>query len=124
MRGLRARAHGCLGTKAPGPLAPLNCRVDLIHEPLVFQRAVARTAQIPWTSATTTDLGWSQKKLSLSTRFMQWYARRLFEVIPGNRQVYRSFIRVSQMVDHPAALFRPAVLWRVLSGSRPRARER
>ncbi|KJK46605.1 hypothetical protein UK23_23030, partial [Lentzea aerocolonigenes] len=102
---------------------------DLSKEPLVFQRAVARTAQIPWMSATTTDLGWSTRRLSPSTRFMQWYARRLFEVIPRNRRVYRSFIRVSQMVDHPAALFRPAVLWPVLtrgglSGSRPRAKER
>ncbi|MDT7790036.1 MAG: hypothetical protein QOF58_8455, partial [Pseudonocardiales bacterium] len=117
-------------------LAALNCaglrdlleEHDLAKEPLVFQRSVAKTAQIPWMSATTTDLGWSEKKLPLSTRFMQWYARRLFEVIPGNRQVYRAFIRVSQMVDHPAALFRPAVLWpvltrRSLSGSRPRAKE-
>ncbi|MEU0882381.1 FAD-dependent oxidoreductase [Lentzea sp. NPDC005914] len=113
-------------------LAALNCAElrellkdhDLAQEPLVFQRAVARTAQIPWMSATTTDLGWSEKKVSPSTRFLQWYARRLFAVIPGNPQVYRSFLRVSQMVDHPAALFRPAVLWRVLSGSRPRAKER
>ncbi|MGW6933464.1 FAD-dependent oxidoreductase [Lentzea sp. NPDC054927] len=102
---------------------------DLAKEPLTFQRAIARTAQIPWTSATTTDLGWGTKKLPLSTRLTQWYARHLFKVIPGNRQVYRSFIRVSQMVDHPAALFRPAVLWRVLlgrvfSGWRPRARQR
>ncbi|PWK81467.1 flavin-dependent dehydrogenase [Lentzea atacamensis] len=117
-------------------LAALNCTDlrnllgdhDLAHEPLVFQRAVAKSAQIPWTSATTADLGWSQRKLPRSTRFTQWYARRLFEVIPGNPQVYRAFIRVSQMVDHPAALFRPAVLrrvlWSALSGSRPRARER
>lgn len=118
-------------------LAALNCadlrdllkEHDLAKDPLVFQRAVAKTAQIPWMSATTTDLGWSQKKLSLSTRFMRWYARRLFEVIPGNRRVYRSFIRVSQMVDHPASLFRPTVLWPVLtghslSGWRPRAKER
>jgi 2-polyprenyl-6-methoxyphenol hydroxylase-like FAD-dependent oxidoreductase len=113
-------------------LAALNCaqlrdllkEQDLAQEPLVFQRAIARTAQIPWTSATTTDLGWSTRKLPLRTRFMRWYAKRVFDVIPGNRHVYRSFVRVSQMVDHPAALFRPRVLWRVLTGSRPRARER
>ncbi|GAB2833086.1 FAD-dependent oxidoreductase [Lentzea nigeriaca] len=117
-------------------LAALNCAElrhllqdhDLAKEPLVFQHAVAKAAQIPWMSATTTDLGWSQKKLPLTTRFLQWYARRLFEVIPGNPQVYRAFIRVSQMVDHPATLVRPAVLWRVLwrvlTGSRPQARQR
>ncbi|MDX8036969.1 hypothetical protein SK803_42820 [Lentzea sp. BCCO 10_0856] len=110
-------------------LQTLLQRHDLAKEPLTFQRAIARTAQIPWTSATTTDLGWGTKKLPPSTRLTQWYARHLFKVIPGNRQVYRSFIRVSQMVDHPAALFRPAVLWRVLlgralSGWRRRARQR
>lgn len=118
-------------------LAALNCAElrdllaehDLAKEPLTFQRAVARTARIPWMTATTTDLGWSQKKLSLGTRFLRWYARRLFEVIPGNPKVYRSFVRFSQMVGHPAELFRPAVLGRILlgrvvSGSRPRARER
>lgn len=110
-------------------LAAINCadlrvllgRSDLAKNPLIFQKAVARTAQIPWLSATTTDLAWGTRKLPLSTRFSQWYARRLFEVIPGNPRVYRSFIRVSQMVDHPAALFHPKILWRVLSGSRPRA---
>ncbi len=113
-------------------LATLNCadlrdllaEHDLAKEPLTFQRAVARTARIPWMTATTTDLGWSQKKLSLSTRFLRWYARRLSEAVPGNPKVYRSFVRVSQMVDHPAQLLRPALLWRVLSGSRRRARER
>lgn len=113
-------------------LAALNCAElrdlladhDLAKEPLVFQRAVARTARVPWTSATTTDLGWSKKKLPRRTRLTQWYARRVFTAVPGNPQVYRAFLRVSQLLDHPAALFRPAVLWRVLSGSRPRARER
>lgn len=105
---------------------------DLAKEPLTFQHAVAKTARIPWTSATTTDLGWSTRKLPLRTRLRQWYGKRLFEVMPGNRQVYRSYVRVSQMVDHPAALFRPAVLLRVLfralfrlvSGRRPRAKQR
>jgi hypothetical protein len=97
---------------------------DLAKEPLTFQRAVAKAAQIPWTSATTADLGWSTRKLALGTRLRQWYTRRLIEAIPGNRQVYRAFVRVSQMVDRPTALLRPAVLWRVLSGRRPRATER
>jgi 2-polyprenyl-6-methoxyphenol hydroxylase-like FAD-dependent oxidoreductase len=103
-------------------LAALNCADlrdllndhDLAQEPLTFQRAVARAAQVPWMSATTTDLGWSTRKPPLKTRLAQWYARWLFEAIPGNRQVYRSFLRVSQMVDRPAALFRPAVVWAVL----------
>ncbi|MET8757972.1 FAD-dependent oxidoreductase [Lentzea sp. NPDC004782] len=126
-------------------LAALNCADlrdllkdhDLAKEPLVFQRAVARTAQLPWTSATTADLGWSQKKLPRGTRFRQWYTRRLVEAIPGNPQVHRAFLRVSQMLDHPNTLYRPAVLWRItgrimrrtpgrvlLSGRRPRATER
>ncbi|MFI6094495.1 FAD-dependent monooxygenase [Lentzea sp. NPDC051213] len=113
-------------------LAALNCATlrdlltehDLAKEPLVFQNAVAKTAQVPWTSATTTDLGWSTRKLSLGTRFAQWYARRVFEILPGNPKVYRALVRVSQMVGHPAALFSPRVVWRVLSGSHPRARAR
>ncbi|WP_439659312.1 FAD-dependent oxidoreductase [Lentzea sp. HUAS TT2] len=118
-------------------LAALNCTTlrtllqehDLSSEPLVFQRAIARTAKIPWTSATTSDLGWSARKLPLGTRLLRWYTGRAFEGVPGNRRVYHAFIRVSQMLDHPAALFRPAVLFRVLlgrtlSGRRPRATER
>ncbi|SFQ95133.1 Dehydrogenase (flavoprotein) [Lentzea waywayandensis] len=101
---------------------------DLAKEPLVFQRAVARTARTPWRSATTADLGWSTRKPSLSTRLLRWYTDRAFAALPGNRQVYRAFIRVSHLVDHPATLFRPAVLFRVLrgkalSGRHPRATE-
>jgi 2-polyprenyl-6-methoxyphenol hydroxylase-like FAD-dependent oxidoreductase len=132
--------HGMtLAALNAGELRDLLQDHDLAKEPLTFQRAIATAAQIPWTSATTTDLGWSDKKLPLGTRFVRWYSRRLFDAIPGNRRVYRAFIRVSQMVDHPASLFRPAVLGRVLlgrvltgrmpwgrtlSGGRPRARER
>jgi 2-polyprenyl-6-methoxyphenol hydroxylase-like FAD-dependent oxidoreductase len=113
-------------------LAALNCADlrhllqdhDLAGEPLLFQRAVARAAQVPWTAVTTADLGWSTRKISLRTRLRQWYAQRLAEAVPGNRRVYRAYVRVTQMADHPAALFTPAVLWRVLSGSRPRATAR
>lgn len=112
---------------------------DLAKEPQLFQRTVAKAAWTPWTSATTHDLGWSTRRRSPSARFAQWYARRLADVIPHSRQVYRACVRVSQMVDHPTALLRPAILTRVLagrvlagrflagrglSGSRPQARER
>lgn len=111
-------------------VAALNCTTlhallrdhDLAAEPLVFQRAVARTAKIPWTSVTTTDLGWSTRKLPLTTRLRQWYSGRVLAAIPGNRRVHRAFVRVSQLLDHPATLFRPAVLVHVLLGDVPRAR--
>ncbi|HUQ54289.1 hypothetical protein [Lentzea sp.] len=97
---------------------------DLAKDPLLFQRAVARAAQVPWTSVTTADLGWSARKIPLRTRWRQWYARRVAKAVPGNKRVYRAYVRVAQMADHPAKLFTPAVLWRALSGSRPRATAR
>ncbi|GGM71002.1 hypothetical protein GCM10011609_03400 [Lentzea pudingi] len=111
-------------------VAALNCTAlhgllrehDLANEPQVFQRAVARTAKIPWTSVTTTDLGWSTRKLPLTTRLRQWYSGRVLAVIPGDRQVHRASVRISQLLDHPATLLRPAVLVRVLLGAAgPRA---
>ncbi|SDJ60918.1 FAD dependent oxidoreductase [Lentzea albidocapillata subsp. violacea] len=99
---------------------------DLAGEPLMFQRAVARAARFPWTFATTADLGWSMRKLPLSARLLRWYSGRVIAAIPGNRQVYRAYVRVTQLAGHPVTLLRPAVLFRVLagktlSGRRPRA---
>jgi 2-polyprenyl-6-methoxyphenol hydroxylase-like FAD-dependent oxidoreductase len=99
---------------------------DLAGEPLVFQRAVARAARFPWTFATTADLGRGTRTLPLRARLLRWYAGRVLGAIPGNRQVYRAYVRVSQLACHPVALLSPAVLVRVLlaktlSGRRPRA---
>ncbi|HEX7309489.1 FAD-dependent oxidoreductase [Lentzea sp.] len=97
---------------------------DLARHPLLFQRAVARTAKVPWTSVTTADLGWSGRRIPPRVRLRRWYARRLTDAAPGSTRVYRAYVRVTQMADHPAKLFAPAVIWRVLSGSRPRATAR
>jgi 2-polyprenyl-6-methoxyphenol hydroxylase-like FAD-dependent oxidoreductase len=99
---------------------------DLAGEPLVFQRAVARAARFPWTFATTADLGRGTRTLPLRARLLRWYSGRVLGAIPGNRQVYRAYVRVSQLARHPVALLSPAVLVRVLlaktlSGRRPRA---
>ncbi|MFD9698894.1 FAD-dependent oxidoreductase [Lentzea sp. NPDC059081] len=94
---------------------------DLAKEPLLFQRAVARTVQVAWKEVTTADLGWGDRKPPLRTRLRQWYARRLTQAIPGSTRVYRAYVRVTQMADRPVKLLAPAVLWRVLSGSRLRA---
>ncbi len=66
-------------------LAALNCAAlrhlsrdhDLAKEPLLFQRAAAKTAALPWTSVTTADLGWSGRRLPPRTRLRRWYAKRL-----------------------------------------------
>ncbi|MGW6445662.1 FAD-dependent oxidoreductase [Lentzea sp. NPDC055074] len=109
--GLTVAALSCTALRA------LLQEHDLSTEPLVFQRAVARTAKIPWTSVTTADLGWGTRKLPLRTRLRRWYSGRVLGAIPGNRQVYRAFVRVSHLLDHPATLLRPAVLLRVLRGN-------
>ncbi|MCX2948019.1 NAD(P)/FAD-dependent oxidoreductase [Lentzea sp. NEAU-D7] len=99
---------------------------DLAGEPLVFQRAVAKAARFPWTFATTADLGRGTRKLPLPGRLLRWYSGLVLGAIPGDRRVYRAYVRVSQLAARPAALFSPAVLVRVLlgrtlSGRRPRA---
>ncbi|MFD4669489.1 NAD(P)/FAD-dependent oxidoreductase [Lentzea sp. NPDC058450] len=108
-------------------LAALNCadlralarEHDLAQEPLVFQRAVARAARIPWQATTSADLGWSAKKLPVRTRVARWYAERVVRAVPGSRRVHRASVRVAQLVDHPARLLRPGVLVRALARGRP-----
>ncbi|WP_143035778.1 tryptophan 7-halogenase [Lentzea fradiae] len=97
---------------------------DLAKEPLVFQRAVARSARLPWSAVTTADRAWSNRKTTTRTRARRWYAQRLADAVPGNARVYRAYVRVAQLADHPSALLAPRVLWHVLSGSRPRATAR
>ncbi|TWP50622.1 FAD-dependent oxidoreductase [Lentzea tibetensis] len=81
-----------------------------------FQRKLARVVGVPWLTATTTDLGWHQGHLPWYVRAQRWYGEKLFAVIPGNPHVYRRFIRTSQMVDHPATLFHPALVATVIRG--------
>lgn len=98
---------------------------DLAKEPLLFQRAAARSARLPWAAATTADLDWSDRRRTTArTRARRWYAQHLADAVPGSPRVYRAYVRVAQLADRPVSLLAPRVLWRVLSGSRPRATAR
>jgi flavin-dependent dehydrogenase len=55
-------------------------------------------------------------------RILQWYTGRVFDASAESVEVYRAFLEVMHLLNGPAALFRPAVLSRVLGRSLSRTR--
>ncbi len=85
-----------------------------------FRNEVAAIVDTPWRLATTEDLRHPEAVGSrpLGTAFLHWYMGRLHVNCASDTKLARAFYRVMHMLDPPASLFRPAILWRVLSGER------
>lgn len=50
-------------------------------------------------------------------RFMNWYSDHLASLTGTSSSVYRTFLEVAHLMRSPLALFRPGILWRVLTRS-------
>ncbi len=83
-----------------------------------FFRGVSRVIDIPWQLAVGGDLAIDAVPgpRPLPVRIVNAYMGRLFRVAPNDPVVSRAFQRVVHMLDQPASLFAPRVLWRVLAG--------
>ncbi|GAA2844101.1 NAD(P)/FAD-dependent oxidoreductase [Crossiella cryophila] len=92
--------------------------------PRRFQRRLARLTRAPWLLASSADRCWQPGRPSLAARVARWYLRRLQRLIPSSPTVFLRFARVLNMLDSPAALAHPSVLWRVLLDHRRQPRRR
>jgi 2-polyprenyl-6-methoxyphenol hydroxylase-like FAD-dependent oxidoreductase len=82
-----------------------------------FFRAAAKVIDIPWQLAVGGDLSIDAVPgpRPLPVRLVNAYVARIYRVAPHDPVVSLAFQRVVHMLDQPAALFAPRILWRVFS---------
>ncbi|MFN8515204.1 MAG: 2-polyprenyl-6-methoxyphenol hydroxylase-like oxidoreductase [Chloroflexia bacterium] len=83
-----------------------------------FQRQLAKSNAIPWTLSTSADFRWPTTVGGTPpriNRFMHRYMDYVDAIATDNLDVLKTFQAVLQMVDPPAALFRPGILGRVIA---------
>lgn len=83
-----------------------------------FQRRLAKEAAPVWAQDTSEDARWpltEGAKLDAPTRFMHWYMDQIFAMLPDDPAIFQAFIRVQHMLEPGTALFRPAVLAKVIA---------
>lgn len=90
-------------------------------EPRRYFRAASRVIDIPWQVAVGGDLSIDRVpgQRPLPVRIVNAYIGRLYRVAPSAPVVSLAFQRVVHMLDQPAALIAPRVLWQVLANRRP-----
>jgi 2-polyprenyl-6-methoxyphenol hydroxylase-like FAD-dependent oxidoreductase len=83
-----------------------------------FFRAAAKVIDIPWQLAVGGDLSIDAVPgpRPLPVRIVNAYAARIYRVAPHDPVVSLAFQRVVHMLDQPASLFAPRIVWRVLRG--------
>lgn len=85
-------------------------------QPRRLLSAIARVTDTPWGMAAGADLAFPQVdgRRRPQHRVVDRYVRRLHAAAAADADLARAFVRVSGLVDAPAALLRPRVLTRVL----------
>lgn len=83
-----------------------------------FFRAAAKVIDIPWQLAVGGDLSIDAVPgpRPLPVRLVNAYIARLYRVAPHDPVVSLAFQRVVHMLDQPASLFAPRILWRAWFG--------
>jgi 2-polyprenyl-6-methoxyphenol hydroxylase-like FAD-dependent oxidoreductase len=82
----------------------------------VFQKRLAKVIEIPWLMATGEDLrypGTEGDRPTAMDRLVQKYINRVIHLIPGNPDVFNTFVQVSNLLAPPTALFRPGIVAKV-----------
>lgn len=90
---------------------------------LRFFRDIAPVIDVPWEISAGGDLAFPgvTGRRTLKTRLGNAYMRRLHAAAAHDPAVTEAFFRVAGLVDPPQALFRPALVRRVLKGSAGRS---
>jgi 2-polyprenyl-6-methoxyphenol hydroxylase-like FAD-dependent oxidoreductase len=86
-----------------------------------MQGSVAATATAAWVIATGADVRYPTtegRQPGAVDRVIQGYLDRVIEASMQDAVVNDAFRRVVNLMDAPAALFRPAIVWRTLTGRR------
>jgi hypothetical protein len=95
---------------------------DLTGVAARFQRALARVNKGPWLLATGEDFRspWVDGvRPGLSSRLMHHYLDRVVAHTTYDQDLRKIFLEVLHMLETPKALFRPAVVAKVLVRPRP-----
>ncbi|MCG8350766.1 MAG: FAD-dependent monooxygenase [Chloroflexales bacterium] len=81
-----------------------------------YFRSVAKVVDIPWKTAAREDFRYKDTTgdKQLGTDLLNAYSSALHRATVNDAVVCEAFMRVVNMVDSPAILFRPQILWRVL----------
>lgn len=86
-----------------------------------FQRTLTKVIADPWQMATGQDLRWpsagADYKPDPITRLVQSYFDRVLTAMTDNAEIAAAFARVQNMLASPTTLFRPRIVWQVLSSS-------
>jgi hypothetical protein len=82
---------------------------------------LARIVDVPWRLAGSVDRAFlpSDQPQSLGHRLITAYVDRVQAVAERDSVAGRAFLRVSGLIDPPAALMRPDLMWRTLKPFRP-----
>lgn len=81
-----------------------------------FQKALAKAMDLPWEMSAGEDLPFiMQGRLPLATRFANWYTRRLLRLCSVDREALEAFTGVMHLLRPMGDLFRPRLLWKVLT---------
>jgi 2-polyprenyl-6-methoxyphenol hydroxylase-like FAD-dependent oxidoreductase len=85
-----------------------------LHE---VRKAMARASAFPWQLSTTEDLRYPENPLkpSIGQKILHWYSGRMHEACLHDENVLRVAGEVNHMLRHPASVFRPDIVWRVLT---------
>lgn len=85
-----------------------------------FMREVGRIIDPAWDMTTGVDLSFPgvPGRRTLQVKLMQRYLQRLLVAATRDPAITEAFMRSASMVDHPQALVRPGLVWRVLRTSR------
>jgi 2-polyprenyl-6-methoxyphenol hydroxylase-like FAD-dependent oxidoreductase len=81
------------------------------------RRAMARASAFPWQISTTEDLRYPENPLkpNIGQKILHWYGARMHQACLHDENVLRIAGEVNHMLRHPASIFRPDILWRVLT---------
>lgn len=93
-----------------------------------FQKDLAKSNSMHWSSATTQDSGFpttkrlpeipGQNKAVRLTQLMRWYTKQLQSGANSDPDLHALMMQVGHILKSPLALYHPKVVWRVITGSR------
>jgi 2-polyprenyl-6-methoxyphenol hydroxylase-like FAD-dependent oxidoreductase len=80
-----------------------------------FFKRISRLVDVPWLVVKSESLRFDHVgNSSTLVRFLQKYNERIFAVSSADKDVYQTFIKVMDFIEHPIKLFSPSTLIKVL----------
>ncbi|MBD0693572.1 FAD-dependent oxidoreductase [Streptomyces sp. CBMA123] len=96
-------------------LSQHTLRVDLDRLGPTFQRGAAALVRNPWLLNISTDQGWQDTGMPLTSRIATGFLGALTARLPHHPGLYLRFVRTMQMLDSPASLSSPRALAQLAS---------